>query len=143
MDRQASWATSKTARNTMRANKARDTKPELALRSELHRRGLRFRVNARPLNEIRRTADILFTRQRLAVFVDGCFWHGCPEHYTAPAQNAGFWAGKVETNRARDENTNELLTARGWHVLRIWEHMPVEEAADLVIETHQLLNGIE
>ena len=74
----------------MRANRSVDTKPELAIRRILHRNGVRYRVNMRPISSIRRTADVVFTKQRLAVFVDGCFWHGCPEHYVAPRQNAEF-----------------------------------------------------
>lgn len=123
----------------MRANRSRDTKPELLLRSELHRRGLRYRVNARPIRTVRRSADLLFTRQHLAVFVDGCFWHGCPEHYVAPKQNAAFWADKVHTNRSRDARTNELLASAGWTVLRIWEHVPACEAADLVVAARESL----
>ena len=87
----------------MRSNKGRDTAPELALRRAVHARGLRYRVSARPLREIRRTADLVFTRARVAVFLDGCFWHGCPIHHTVAATNAGFWADKVETNRRREK----------------------------------------
>lgn len=80
----------------------------------------------------RRTIDIAFTRQRLAVFVDGCFWHGCPAHGTDPASNAEWWRKKLSTNRARDEDTNGLLAAAGWTVLRIWEHEDLAVAADAV-----------
>jgi DNA mismatch endonuclease (patch repair protein) len=138
-----SWATSKTARNTMLANRSRDTGPELALRRELHRRGFRFRVCARPIKEVRRTADILFTRQRLAVFVDGCFWHGCPDHYTAPVKNASFWSDKVERNRARDAQTDQLLRAAGWTVLRLWEHVSLTQGADLVARLHATLTALK
>lgn len=134
-----SWATSKTARKTMLANRSRDTGPELALRRELHRRGFRFRVCARPIKGVRRTADILFTRQRLAVFVDGCFWHGCPDHYTAPVKNASFWSDKVARNRARDAQTDQLLRDAGWTVLRVWEHESVVEAVFRVIDTREAL----
>ena len=116
----------------MQANKSRDTRPELALRSQLHRRGLRFYVARRPISTLRRTADILFPRQKVAVFVDGCFWHGCPEHHTQAKANAEYWADKVIRNRARDRETNALLEAQGWTVLRVWEHHPVEDAADLI-----------
>ncbi|MFF4650550.1 very short patch repair endonuclease [Streptomyces sp. NPDC001380] len=132
---EGSWASSTGARKSMRANKGRDTEPELRLRSLLHRAGLRYRVGIRPVPSLRRTADVVFTRAKVAVFVDGCFWHGCPEHRTVPRTNREFWSAKIESNRARDAETVDLLQQAGWHVLRIWEHMPAEEAARLVIET--------
>lgn len=119
----------------MQANKSRDTQPELALRSLLHSRGLRFYVARRPIRTLRRTADILFPRRKIAVFVDGCFWHGCPKHHTRAKANAEYWVEKVARNRARDEETNALLEASGWTVIRIWEHLPIAEAADLIEET--------
>jgi len=118
----------------MRSNKGRDTAPELALRRELHRRGYRFFVNRRPVTSLRRTADILFPTARIAVFVDGCFWHGCPEHHTVAKTNARFWASKVDENRVRDAKTNAELSQAGWEVIRIWEHVPIEQAASLVAE---------
>lgn len=127
-----SWASSPGVRRSMQANKGRDTMPELALRRELHRRGLRFFVSRRPIPELRRTADILFPRRRVAVFVDGCFWHGCPEHHTIAKSNASFWAEKVRANRARDADTTRQLCAEGWTVLRFWEHEDVIAAADAV-----------
>src|SRR3954447_11275941 len=122
VSRPESWATSPGVRRSMQSNRGRDTKPELALRRELHRRGLRYFVNRRPLVDVRRTADLLFPRARVAVFLDGCFWHGCPEHHTVAKRNATYWARKVERNRARDRQTDELLRAQGWTVVRIWEH---------------------
>lgn len=116
----------------MRANRGRDTGPELALRRAVHARGLRYRVNARPLPGLRRTADLVFRRARVAVFVDGCFWHGCPEHHTVAVTNGGFWADKVAKNRARDRDTDSRLTEAGWLPLRIWEHEPVDAASDRV-----------
>ncbi len=116
----------------MRANRGRDTGPELALRRAVHARGLRYRVNARPLPGLRRTADLVFRRARVAVFVDGCFWHGCPEHHTVAVTNGGFWADKVTKNRARDRDTDSRLTEAGWLPLRIWEHEPVDAASDRV-----------
>lgn len=129
-----SWASSPEARARMRSNKSRDTKPELALRSAVHARGLRYRVSAKPLAGVRRTADLVFPRAQVAVFLDGCFWHGCPEHHTVAAANATFWADKVETNRARDRNTDERLAAAGWVSIRIWEHENPQEAAARVEE---------
>jgi DNA mismatch endonuclease (patch repair protein) len=113
----------------MRSNKGRDTKPELALRSAVHALGLRYRVSARPLPGTRRTADLLFTRAKVAVFMDGCFWHGCPEHHTVAVTNGGFWAEKVETNRRRDRDTDQRLAAAGWLSVRVWEHEDPREAA--------------
>jgi DNA mismatch endonuclease, patch repair protein len=110
----------------------RDTGPELALRSELHRRGLRFRVNRAPAAGVRSRADLVFGPARVAVYVDGCFWHSCPVHGSMPKSNQEFWAQKLRRNRERDCQIDELLTARGWEVVRIWEHEDVCEAADLV-----------
>jgi DNA mismatch endonuclease (patch repair protein) len=116
----------------MKGNRSRDTTPELALRRILHARGLRFFVNRRPVATLRRTADLIFPRLRLAVFVDGCFWHGCPQHHTVAKLHADYWAEKVNKNRQRDAETNEVLRSLGWTVLRIWEHVPVDEAATLI-----------
>lgn len=118
----------------MRANRGRDTGPELAIRRALHARGLRYFVNRRPLPELRRTADLVFPRRKVAVFVDGCFWHGCPTHHTKARANAQFWAEKVETNMARDADTNTALEQRGWTVVRIWEHEAVDVAIARVVE---------
>ncbi|NYG54944.1 DNA mismatch endonuclease Vsr [Nocardioides perillae] len=110
----------------------RDTAPELLLRRELHRRGLRFRVQVKVPGNRRRTIDIAFTRARLAVYVDGCFWHGCPQHHHRPRSNAEWWDWKIRRNQERDRDTDAQLTAEGWRALRIWEHVPPEDAADLV-----------
>lgn len=118
----------------MQSNKSRDTKPELALRSAVHRLGLRYRVSAKPLAGLRRTADLVFPRAKVAVFLDGCFWHGCPEHHTVAAANAKFWRYKVEGNRARDRNTDERLAEAGWVSVRVWEHEDASEAAQRVRE---------
>ena len=115
----------------------RDTKPEMKLRRALHRRGLRFRVQLKVPGNRRRSIDIAFTRARLAVFVDGCFWHGCPDHHVPPKANAEWWRWKVDLNRARDRDTDAKLGAAGWQVLRIWEHVDPEEAADLVAATYR------
>ena len=106
----------------------RDTAPEMALRRALHAAGLRFRVVHPVPGNRRRSIDIAFTRARLAVFVDGCFWHGCPEHGTRPKANSDWWRTKLEANRARDEDTARLLREAGWQVVRIWEHEPVDAA---------------
>lgn len=119
-------------RRTMQANRARDTGPELALRSILHSRGLRFRVNQPLPFDIRRRADLTFTRVRLYVFVDGCFWHGCPEHFVEPKTRADFWRTKITGNQARDEDTRRRLEQHGGTVIRVWEHQDPGEAADQV-----------
>lgn len=106
----------------MQGNRWRDTKPELAVRLAAHALGLRYRVSMRPLQNLRRTADMVFPRLKVAVFVDGCFWHGCPEHYKEPKSHVEYWRGKIEGNRARDLQTVELLTREGWLTLRFWSH---------------------
>jgi DNA mismatch endonuclease (patch repair protein) len=118
----------------MQSNRPRDTGPELALRKALHRLGLRYRVSTRPLADIRRTADVVFRRAKVAVFVDGCFWHGCPEHHTVSLTNADYWAEKVRQNRQRDIETDETLSRSGWQVIRVWEHEdPVTAAGRIAI----------
>jgi DNA mismatch endonuclease (patch repair protein) len=107
----------------------RDTPPERALRSALHRLGLRFRVHVRPVPGLPRRADVIFPRARVAVFVDGCFWHGCPVHGTWPKANAEWWRAKIESNRARDADTDRRLTEAGWTVVRVWEHEDPDGAA--------------
>jgi DNA mismatch endonuclease (patch repair protein) len=118
----------------MQSNKGRDTKPELALRRAVHAAGLRYFVNRRPIKAVRRTADLVFPRLRLAVFLDGCFWHGCPVHHTIAKTNAEFWAEKVATNRRRDLDTNRRLADAGWAVIRVWEHESAGEAAARIVE---------
>ena len=110
----------------MQANRNRDTKPELRLRQLLHSQGFRYRVCYRPLPDSRLTADIVFTRAKVAVFVDGCFWHGCPEHFKLPKRNAGYWKSKIEGNQMRDKLFDQRLMLEGWIVVRAWEHVPVE-----------------
>ena len=119
----------------MQGNRSRDTKPELAVRSAVHRRGMRFRVAARPQPELPRTADLVLRKSRVAVFVDGCYWHGCPEHHTQPATNAEYWADKIAGNVARDAETTDYLEGAGWTVLRFWEHEDPEAVADRVQQT--------
>ncbi|GAA1181569.1 DNA mismatch endonuclease (patch repair protein) [Kitasatospora gansuensis] len=126
---EGSWASSAARRRNMQAIRSRDTGPELQIRKLLHRQGLRYRVATRPVPSLRRTADIVFGPVRLAVFVDGCYWHGCPEHYVAPKTNSGYWSDKVLRNMARDRDTDGQLRAAGWTVLRFWEHEPAEQCA--------------
>lgn len=121
-------ASSDAALRRMQRQRRRDTGPELALRSALHRAGLRFRVDY-PLANLRRRGDIVFPRQRIVVFVDGCFWHGCPEHATWPKANAVWWRAKIEANVARDRDTDVRLAEAGWVIVRIWEHEDSEHAA--------------
>lgn len=116
----------------MRAQRRRDTAPEVALRRELHRRGARFFVDRAPLPGLRRRADLVFPRKRVAVYVDGCFWHSCPQHATSPKNNAQWWADKLAANVVRDRDTDTRLAAAGWSVVRIWEHEDPAEAADRV-----------
>ena len=106
----------------MRGNRGRDTRPELAVRRLLHAWGLRYRVNYRPLPGVRRTVDLAFTRRRVAVRIDGCWWHGCPEHHRPARSNAEYWTAKVAANVARDADTDARLRDAGWTVLRFWEH---------------------
>lgn len=127
-----SWATSQATRKSMQANKSRDTKPELRLRRALHAMGLRYRVCARPLPEVRRTVDIVFRRARVAVEVRGCFWHGCPEHYRAPSANGNYWSEKVQRNIRRDEDTAALLAKAGWTLTVVWEHDDLDTTAELI-----------
>ena len=116
----------------MQHQRRRDTKPELALRRALHARGWRFRVDIAPLPGLRRRADIVFTRQRVAVYIDGCFWHGCPTHGTTPRNNRAWWVAKLQANATRDRNTDERLQAAGWTAIRAWEHTPLIEEVELV-----------
>ena len=121
-------ASSPVVERRMKSQPRRDTAPERALRSELWRRGLRYRVDLKVIGR-RRRVDIVFTRAKVAVFVDGCFWHSCPLHATAPKANREWWQEKLAANVERDRTTDEALTAEGWHVMRVWEHEPVEMAA--------------
>jgi DNA mismatch endonuclease (patch repair protein) len=107
----------------MRANRKADTRPELALRSAMHRIGMRFRVRlAITAGGMRVIPDIVFTRARVAAFVDGCYWHRCPEHGVSPSSNASYWLTKLAGNVDRDRRVDAALAADGWRVLRIWEH---------------------
>ncbi|GAA2236726.1 hypothetical protein GCM10010232_24310 [Streptomyces amakusaensis] len=127
-----SKASSISVRAVMTANKGKDTKPELMLRAALHHRGLRYRVGIRPLPELRRTADVVFPKAKVAVFVDGCFWHGCPDHYRPAKKSGEKWSQKIKDNRDRDASTTLALKDQGWAVLRFWEHEDLELAAEKV-----------
>jgi DNA mismatch endonuclease (patch repair protein) len=116
----------------MQGNRARDTKPEMALRRALHARGHRYRVDVRPLPGLNRRADLLFSRQGVVVLVHGCYWHGCLRHYTEPKHNSDFWTSKVLANRARDADTVTRLTDAGWLVVVVWEHETVHAAVERV-----------
>lgn len=118
----------------MRGNKRADTRPEIAIRSALHRRGYRFRKN-HPITvgPVLVRPDIVFTRQRVAVFIDGCFWHRCPEHGRRPRANTEYWQRKLDRNVARDQRINQALTDAGWRVIHIWEHEGVEDALAMIV----------
>ena len=116
----------------MKATPGHDNPRERALRSELHKRGLRFRLHRRILPDKRRTADIVFPSAKIAIFLDGCFWHGCPLHASWPKANAAWWRDKIETNRRRDRDTDRRLAVLGWIVVRVWEHEAIADATDRI-----------
>ena len=128
----ASWASSPAVRSVMRGNRKRDTRPEVALRRAVHRQGLRYRVATRPI-DVCGTADLVFAGSRVAVFVDGCFWHACPTHFAPPQTNAAYWGPKIARNRARDEQIDAVLREAGWRPVRVWEHEDPIAAATRVI----------
>lgn len=125
----------------MGAQQRRDTRPEMALRRAMHAHGLRYRVHVRPVPGLRREADIAFTRAKVAVFVMGCFWHGCPRHATWPRANADWWRDKIERNRARDRETARRLRLAGWTPVVVWEHEDPEQAALRVLRIVRPLAG--
>ncbi|NBE53322.1 very short patch repair endonuclease [Streptomyces boluensis] len=129
-----SWASSAANRRSMLGNRNRDTSPERALRSLVHAAGLRYRVAAKPLPDLRRTADLVFRPTRVAVFIDGCFWHGCPEHFVLPKTNPDYWREKIGRNMQRDRDTDARLAEAGWLVLRFWEHDSAEACCSVVCE---------
>src|SRR5260370_28648430 len=118
----APLASSPKVRKVMVANYGGNTTPERLLRSALFRLGLRFRRDKRPVSSLRCMADIVFRRQRVCVFVDGCFWHGCRKHFECPKTNGAWWQEKIEANRVRDRFQTKTLQRAGWKVVRIWEH---------------------
>jgi DNA mismatch endonuclease, patch repair protein len=116
----------------MVAQRRAGTKPELRLRSALHRRGMRYRVDQPVLQGTRRRADIVFAKSRVAVEVRGCFWHACPTHGTMPRANRQWWEQKLRGNTARDIDTEHRMAAEGWLLIVVWEHEDVEAAANLI-----------
>jgi len=122
-------------RNVMRANRGVNTGPEIRLRSLVHKAGLRYAIDVRPEEDINRRADLVFRSAKVAVFVHGCFWHGCPRHYVLPKSNKKYWADKVRRNRERDQETKRLLSKRGWKVLVYWEHQSVDSCGIRTLQT--------
>lgn len=133
-------ASSEGTRRSMVANSRHESEIERELRSELFRRGIRFRKHVRVVATSRCKPDIVFPRARVAVFVDGCFWHRCPEHATFPRANSAWWREKLDANVARDRQYDEALAADGWVVIRLWEHQSVMEMADRV--QHAVSGGV-
>jgi DNA mismatch endonuclease, patch repair protein len=129
-----SWASSPAVRARMQRQQTRDTQPELAVRRILHAAGLRYRVDSPPLPTLRRRPDVVFGPARIALFIDGCFWHGCPDHGARPTHsNTRYWAEKIRRNRERDHNTDAELERLGWISIRVWEHENPQEVAERVI----------
>jgi len=125
---------SEAALHRMQAVKHRDTAPEKAIRSAIHKRGLRYRIDTKPIKELNRRADILFRKFKVAIFIDGCFWHGCPKHGTIANMNADFWKEKIRRNQERDLDTTNKLISAGWVVIRIWEHEDSENATEKILK---------
>jgi DNA mismatch endonuclease, patch repair protein len=118
----------------MKAVRQRGTRPELELRSALHARGVRYRVDVAPVPGFRRRADVVLRRARIAVYVDGCFWHSCPLHATVPKSNREWWEAKLAANVERDRKTDRDLEELGWKVVRVWEHEDMEAAAERIAD---------
>ena len=127
-------ASSERVRRQMSLQRTTGTAPERAVRAELHRRGLRYRLHRRLVDGVRRNVDIVFGPTRVAVMIDGCFWHSCPQHATQPKAHAEWWREKLSRNVERDRQTDRLLTADGWLVLRFWEHQNPTKVADTIEE---------
>lgn len=138
--RRTPHATSDGARRRMQATRSAGTRPERALRSALHRLGLRYRVNRLLLPDLRRRADVVFGRHKVAVYVDGCFWHGCEKHVAWPKSNAAWWREKITSTQRRDRDTDARLAAAGWTVVRVWEH---EDPLDAAHRIERLLRDVQ
>ncbi len=132
MDPKRRLNTTEATRRRMSQQRSHDTNVEVTLRSALHHMGLRYRVHRRPLPKVRREADIVFGPAKVAVFVDGCFWHGCPIHATWPKNNNQFWRDKIEGNQRRDRDTDRKLSDAGWLAVRVWEHEDPTQAAERI-----------
>lgn len=129
------FASSDAIHHRMSTQRSENTGPELALRRVLHRAGLRYRIHVQPLPSLRRKADVVFPKARVAVFVDGCFWHGCPDHGRRRHDvNSWYWPSKIERNRQRDADTDRRLDEAGWLVVRVWEHDDPAAVAERVKE---------
>jgi DNA mismatch endonuclease (patch repair protein) len=126
-------ASSAATRQVMQAVLQRDTTPEVKLRRALHMAGFRFRKDCRPELALRCKADVVFRRQKVCVFVDGCFWHRCPVHFELPKANTAWWDEKIQATVDRDVKQTRLLESLGWRVLRVWEHDLVGDALPRVV----------
>ena len=126
-------ASSDLTRRRMQRQRRRDTEPEMVVRRLVHAAGLRYRVDVSPLPTARGRADLVFTKARVAVFIDGCFWHGCPQHGSTPKSNSAWWQEKIGRNRSRDAETDVRLERAGWTVIRAWEHEDALVVAERVI----------
>jgi DNA mismatch endonuclease (patch repair protein) len=133
-DSRSQGESSARVRKVMQGNKRRDTIPELAVRRAAHALGLRYRVDVAPIPALKRRADLVFTRQKVAVFVDGCFWHCCPDHFAMPRRNTDYWTSKFDGNRRRDLETDLRLREAGWTVLRFWAHEDPDVAAGRIAQ---------
>ena len=128
------FASNPAIRTRMSRQRRRDTAPEVALRRALHAAGLRYYIHRRPLGGVRREADVVFPRHRVAVFVDGCFWHRCPQDGVMPRRNHDYWSAKLSRNVTRDRETDRAFADAGWRVVRVWEHEDPTDAAARVID---------
>lgn len=138
-----SFASTSGIRRKMQAQQSRDTVPELALRQAVHALSLRYRVDRAPIKGLRRRADLVFGQVKLAVYVDGCFWHVCPDHGNWPRVHEAWWRAKLERNKAGDRSTDERLREAGWTVLRVWEHEDPVVAAQRVRAMVCQLRGVK
>lgn len=134
MGRKGPKPSSSAAKSRMEAAKPKNTLPEIKLQTALAELGINFETDVKPIEDLHRRADVLIREGKIAIFVDGCFWHGCPIHGTQAKANAEFWADKIKRNQERDLDTNEHLEAAGWTVIRIWEHEDPNDAAKQIAD---------